>query len=99
MRAVVSPSVRHCARLLLPTRRRACLLPPTRRRDCLLPLEGVDEVDGDVLVAAVGRDVQSIEAVPVGQADVGAEPHQQLDQLNVPAQATLKDTSSDPSIY
>ena len=61
----------------------------------MLPLEGVDEVDRDVLVAAVRRDVERVEAVPVGETNVSAEPHQQLDELDVAIEATLGNTQAD----
>lgn len=42
-----------------------------------------DQVEDDVLVAPEGGDVQGAPAVAVGQADVGAELDQELDELQV----------------
>lgn len=42
-----------------------------------------DQIKDNVLVATVGRYVESTPTVPVGQSDVSPEFHQQLDQLQV----------------
>ena len=67
----------------------------TRTRHGVLPLEGVDEVDRNVLVATVRGDVEGVETVSVGETNVSAEPHEQLDELNVAIEATLGNTEAD----
>ena len=66
-----------------------------RNRHGVLPLEGVDEVDRDVLVPTVRGDVEGVESVPVGETNVSAEPHKQLDEFNVAIEATLGKTKAD----